>query len=241
MARIYDALQAAQEQHDEQGAAPKARLPKNIRRAPAMFEKMLSIYQAIYLNLPGDQPNVVAFLGSKPGEGASTLLRAFGRFAVSEMGKRVLILDADHGFGRHGEAFNARPAIPCERALAQGRPMEEALIGLDNGQLHLAFLTPPELSMPAFVSSPAFREVFARLRERFDLILLDAPPAQESSDSLLLMPEIDGVIMVVEAEKTRWQVARIVSEKVAKQGGKVLGAVLNKRRMYIPRAIYRLL
>ena len=49
---------------------------------------------------------------------------------------------------------------------------------------------------------------------------------------------MDGVVLVLEAEKTRWQVADKARESIENHGGKVLGVVLNKRRYYIPDFIY---
>ena len=50
---------------------------------------------------------------------------------------------------------------------------------------------------------------------------------------------VDGVVLVVEAEKTRWPVALNVKEKTEQGGGRVLGVVFNKRKYYIPEWLYR--
>jgi len=50
---------------------------------------------------------------------------------------------------------------------------------------------------------------------------------------------VDGVVVVVEAEKTRWQVVENLKQKIENRGGNILGIVFNKRRFYIPDSIYR--
>ena len=241
MAKIYEAIKVAQQERDARGETQVGRLPANATSSAALREKLLAVYQAIYAAFPSQQNCVVAFMGSKPGEGTSSLARAFSRFVSAEMGKRVLLLDADHGFGRHSEAFETKLDKTCESALADGTPVEKAMVPVAGDRLQIGCLTAPGTSLPAFTSTSGFHQMFSRLRESFDLILVDAPPVQESSDALLLMPEIDGVVLIVQAEKTRWQVARNVCDKLKKQGGTLLGVVLNKRRHYIPQAIYRLL
>ncbi len=77
------------------------------------------------------------------------------------------------------------------------------------------------------------------LKERFELIIVDSPPATMFPDGPGIVSQVDGVILVVEAEKTRWQVALAVKEKIVKHGGNLLGIVFNKRRYYIPQFIYR--
>ncbi len=53
--------------------------------------------------------------------------------------------------------------------------------------------------------------------------------------------KVDGVILVVEAEKTKWRTARHVREQIERVGGNILGIVFNKRRYYIPQSIYKYL
>ncbi len=77
------------------------------------------------------------------------------------------------------------------------------------------------------------------LRERFDLIIVDSPPATMFPDGPGIVSMVDGVVLVVEAEKTRWPVALSVKEKIERSGGKILGVVFNKRKYYIPSWLYR--
>ena len=60
-----------------------------------------------------------------------------------------------------------------------------------------------------------------------------------SADGLAVASKVDGVILVVEAEKTRWQTVRKVKDSISRVGGNILGVVLNKRRYYIPQSIYK--
>ena len=50
---------------------------------------------------------------------------------------------------------------------------------------------------------------------------------------------MDGVVIVIEAGKTREQVAVRAKKELEEAGGKVLGVVLNKRKFYIPEWIYK--
>ncbi len=49
----------------------------------------------------------------------------------------------------------------------------------------------------------------------------------------------DGIILIVDAGASRWQVVRHVVEGLTARQATVLGVVLNKRRHYIPSFIYR--
>ena len=65
-------------------------------------------------------------------------------------------------------------------------------------------------------------DLWERLREQFSLILIDAPPAAVSPMGFSLLNRCDGVVLVVRAEKTRWQEAISVKEKIVREGGKSL-------------------
>ena len=68
--------------------------------------------------------------------------------------------------------------------------------------------------------------------------MIDTLPGTVSVDGLTLSHKVDGVILVVEAECTRWQIVQQTKENIEIRGGKVLGVILNKRRFYIPKFVY---
>jgi Mrp family chromosome partitioning ATPase len=50
---------------------------------------------------------------------------------------------------------------------------------------------------------------------------------------------VDGVLLVLEAGKTRRHVAIRAKKELEEAGGKLLGVVLNKRRYHIPERVYK--
>jgi Mrp family chromosome partitioning ATPase len=78
-----------------------------------------------------------------------------------------------------------------------------------------------------------------KLAKTFNYILIDAPSIADASWSPSIGPMADGVILVVEAERTRWPVALNAKQEFEGSGARVIGVFLNKRRFYIPPRIYR--
>ena len=76
------------------------------------------------------------------------------------------------------------------------------------------------------------------MKERADWVLFDSPPITHHMDSVVLAPKVDGVVMVVEAERTRWEVAENARKSIKGGNGNVLGVILNKRRYPIPEWLY---
>jgi Mrp family chromosome partitioning ATPase len=50
---------------------------------------------------------------------------------------------------------------------------------------------------------------------------------------------LDGIVLVVEAERTRTPLVRATQKTIKGHGGTVLGVVLNKRRSHVPKFLYR--
>jgi len=80
--------------------------------------------------------------------------------------------------------------------------------------------------------------LLAKMGDQFDLVLLDGPALGAEPEGLWLAPAVDGVIAVVEAERTPALTANSTLRLVREAGGKLLGVVLNKRRFVIPQWVY---
>lgn len=72
----------------------------------------------------------------------------------------------------------------------------------------------------------------------FDLILFDFPPLSEVPQGLFAARQIDGLIQIVQAERTRIEVVRSLKTKFEHHGIELFGVVFNQRRYYIPKSIY---
>ena len=89
--------------------------------------------------------------------------------------------------------------------------------------------------------SAKFVAVMQKLREQYDLIIFDCPSVLENAETAMLAGKMDGFVMVLRAEKTRWEVAGSAKRDLEGARGRILGAVINRQRLVIPEAIYRLL
>jgi len=78
-------------------------------------------------------------------------------------------------------------------------------------------------------------------RDQFSLILIDSSPVNVSADSLAICATVNGVILVLEAEKTRSIVAQNVKKQILMREGNLLGIVYTKRKFHIPKFIHKFL
>lgn len=83
------------------------------------------------------------------------------------------------------------------------------------------------------------KSLLEKLRSQFEYIIIDAPPVIGHSETLALSKLTDGVLFVVKANQTRWEIIDEARGQLKDVGAKVLGVVLNERRFFIPNGIYR--
>jgi capsular exopolysaccharide synthesis family protein len=187
---------------------------------------------ASILNLgeKGDRPRVIALTSANPGEGKTTVASNLA-LALAEIGRRVLLIDADLRKPRLHQVFNLSNAWGLSDLLDGTKPPEgsEAMVvGTSYGGLYVL----PAGSAPSSVSnllySPRALELLQRMRQEFDMVLIDTPPMLQMPDARVLGRLVDGVILVVRSARTTKETAAGASQRLAEDGTRVLGTVLNE-------------
>ena len=77
------------------------------------------------------------------------------------------------------------------------------------------------------------------LRREYRYILIDCPSLREAEHAVVLAPLVDGVVLVVEANRTQKEQFLYADRAIENAGGRILGHVLNKRTYAIPDWLHR--
>jgi Mrp family chromosome partitioning ATPase len=85
----------------------------------------------------------------------------------------------------------------------------------------------------------SLRSRLSELRRKFDYSLIQAPPAEFFTETVLLGQLSDGVILVLQARRTHRAVARKMQQILRAAGVPVLGTILTDRTFPIPEPLYR--
>ncbi len=91
-----------------------------------------------------------------------------------------------------------------------------------------------ESSPSSVLESARFGEVMEKLHERFQFVVFDSAPVNVYTDALILGPRMDGTVFVIEADRTRIDEAQRAKRQLERGGTKMLGALLNRRKNYLP-------
>lgn len=202
--------------------------------------ELMVMAQNIAALLPDPNKNVIQFIGSRKGEGTSTLVREFALFSAQHSQKPVLLVEADLMQPSQYQAFGIEAKSPLDHVLKEGKPVEGVISQIENSNLFLATFSSKIQSALAARTFCNPTDLWKIVREQFSLILIDSSPVNVTADSLMLCKTVDGIVLVVEAEKTRSTVVKKVRDQILMKEGNLLGMIFTKRKMYISEMLYKL-
>lgn len=162
---------------------------------------------------------------SDPGEGKSTTA---GNLALtfSQDEKRVLLIDCDLRKPSLHKKFRISNNIGLSDVILDKTKLEKAIIK-KNDYLDIlpAGKVPPNPS--ELLGSKALEDLLDELGEKYDVIILDTPPLHAVTDAQILSTKVDGVILVVRAERTKKESVIEAKGVLEKVNANILGTVLN--------------
>jgi len=194
---------------------------------------MLLLYSAVTAQMTDEPSRIIELASATRGEGTSTVARELALTIAGSLSKPVLLI----------RAINDLPLRPGLEAVAHGRIPLDAAVETD---LHAPNLTTATLSLGGpnaglLFDGDELDRVFTQAARRAKLVIIDAPPILSDVTGIALARKASGVLLVVEAERTRAPIIEQARKVIETGGGRLLGVILNKRKHHIPGWIYKLL
>ncbi len=159
---------------------------------------------------------VIAVTASLPGEGVTYLVSHLSNRLSAQSGGSVLVVDLSK--------------------LATGAQLTPQIAGPGGERKQLA--EAPVNTQDWTGSWQYRRDLIAQWRSRFEYVLLDCPASGAGSEAIAVAQHVDGIILVVEANRTKNQQLKFTERQLETAGGNIVGYVLNKRRYLVPDWIY---
>jgi len=211
------------------GPEPEASAgPEILWDARSSFAESMRVFRtSIQLSSTSRESRVIAITSCQPGEGKSTLSMNLAA-ALAQGGKRVVLVDTDM----------RRPSVYWRLGLSDKKGLSEFLTGLE--PLDAVIQTHKTLStldvIPSGICPPLPADLLASdqmkkfvevLRERYEYVIFDSPPALSVTDPLIVASLSDGLVLVIrQGYCTRAMISR-AGEVFRDVGVKVYGFVLN--------------
>ncbi|MBG9471685.1 CpsD/CapB family tyrosine-protein kinase [Priestia megaterium] len=165
-----------------------------------------------------------------PGEGKSTTASNLAS-VYAQQGLRVLLIDADLRKPTAHYTFRLENHVGLTNVLTKQSTLGQAVQGTEVPELFLLTSGPIPPNPAELLASNNMTELLKEMKEEFDMVVFDTPPVLAVADAQILANQVDGSILVVSSGKTDKEAAVKAKELLLKANAKVLGAVLNNRKM----------
>lgn len=195
------------------------------RPQSALAEAMRGVYLDCRQRMPAARSHILLVTSPLPGEGKTTIAMGVAS-AAALLGRRAVVIDLDL----------RKPDVLNSAGIADGPDLLGWLAG--NAVVDDVIMHDPEIAGLAYVgvrepvkdaaaclASPRLTHLIDRLRERYDLLVLNAPPVLGVRDAKTLAGRVHGTLLVLRWGQTRTDAARAAVETF---GAPFTGAVLNR-------------
>ena len=176
--------------------------------------------------------SVIAFTSANAGEGVSHVVQFFAEKLAMQTGQRTVLLDASRLRDLHVADFVnttgcfVQTSVPNLWLLAKEFEVEGASEQTEQGR---GWQEDAEWGL----------DPLQALTATFTYTLIDCPSLAASYDAEMLAPDVDGVVLVVAADRTKRDQILRARRTIEMANGKLTGLVLNRRRHVVPEWIYR--
>ncbi len=170
------------------------------KRPVSVFsESLRALLTTIQISPVGQKGQVTAVTSALPGEGKTTTAVCLALSGV-QAGLRVVIVDCDLRRRALTRLFQIETGIGLLEALNDSNSLESALHHDAQSEVHVLPLPQACLSTDAIFVSLHLDNLIARMRDRFDLIILDTAPLLAVAETGSLAAKADSVVLLA-----RWR------------------------------------
>lgn len=169
---------------------------------------------------------VLVITSAVPLEGKSTTAVNLS-ITLAQAGQRVLLVEADLRRPRVSDYLGLESTVGLTTVLIGRIGVEDAIQtwGEDGLDVITSGSAPPN---PAeLLQSHVMQDTLVKLRDRYDVIVIDAPPLLPVTDAALIAAQADGAVLVVRYGKTTKDQASDAAERLKSVDARIFGCVLN--------------
>ena len=193
-----------------------------------VVDTFVPIASSLLLASSAGLPRSILVTSAQEGEGKSSTVHALA-LALARLDRRVLVIDADMRRPRQRSLFGVTPERGISEVMTGQARADQVIVpsGVSGVSLLLSGAIPPN---PAeLLSTPALDALLAGVQDRYDTVLIDAPPILGQPDTLLLAAKTQTTVLVVEWGRNHHGGLRVAVDRLRRSGSAIVGAVLTKQ------------
>jgi len=188
-------------------------------------EAYRALRTALLLSTPGRPPKSIMVTSSKAGEGKTTTVCNMA-LSLAQTGKKVLVLECDMRRPRIRKIFHENGNGLSEYLTGQVE-LDKVVIESTIPNLFIAHAGTSPPNPGELIGSQRMQDAIHSASDAFDFILIDTPPLMSVSDSLILAPFADGVVLVVKGGEISPDILNRAKKNLESLHARILGVVCN--------------
>lgn len=190
--------------------------------ASAAFEKLQSTLE---YTLPDQVLKSIVITSAVPNEGKS-FVSANLALAIAQLGRRVLIIDADMRCSSQHEVWKVENSQGLNEILENKIDLQTASRKVANNVYLLTAGATPSNPF-ATLASPRMNALITTAQQEYDFVIIDTPPVIYAADALVLGKLVDGTLVVVRPGAANSAISQEMKSLLTQSTQRVLGMVIN--------------
>ncbi|HEY9669617.1 MAG TPA: polysaccharide biosynthesis tyrosine autokinase [Coleofasciculaceae cyanobacterium] len=204
-------------------------IPPEISIRDAPYSLVSEIYRMIQTNLkfisPDKELKIITVTSSVSQEGKSTISANLAA-AIAQLGRRVLLIDANMRYPSQHHIWGLNNVAGLSEVIVGKVEFRAAACEvMDDLDVLTSGVMPP--NPLALFSSKRTASMMKDFSEKYDFVIIDAPPLMPTADTLTLSQMTDGILLVARLELVDSASINSAKEMLERAGQNVLGLVVN--------------
>jgi polysaccharide biosynthesis transport protein len=171
-------------------------------------------------------PKVIVITSSFAREGKTTTSVNLAT-VLAQMGKPVLLVDADLRRPRLQKVFQGKMNLGLVNYLAANIPFDDIIQPTEVPNLSVVLSGPIPPNPSELLASDRMKHLIEDVRSKYAYVIFDSPPVLAVTDAIVLAASADGVVLCVHGGQTPRELVQRSAEKLRQANIPVLGAILN--------------
>lgn len=149
-------------------------------------------------------------------------------FSISQIDKRVILIDSDLRKPKIHKELNLLNLSGLTTILAENLDYKLFVQSINGENLDVLTSGPIPPNPSELLGSKRMLLLLESIKEDYDMIIFDSPPAGIVADAAVLSTIVDGIILVCAAGKTEIGAIKATKASLDKVNANIIGVVMNK-------------
>ena len=189
-------------------------------------EQFRRTWSAIEALNPDGAPRTIMVTSAVPGEGKSVAVLNLALAYCERPHSRVIVIDADMRRPSLEGYLGMARRQGCAEVLEGRIPLDQAIRRTSEPGLDVIGAGDAPENPTKIIRVDRLKSIMSGLKQRYDYVLIDGPPAHVLTEPHLIGASVDGIVLAVRLGTTPKQLVEETSQHLEAMGGNLLGVCL---------------